>query len=377
LPRVVPHYAIKCNPDKRLLRRLQESGCCFDCATMEEVQRVLTLGARPQDVVWSHPCKLRSHLRYVRTKNVNLMSFDNEQELVKVAAEFPDARLLMRLVCEDSTAQCPMSLKFGAQRDEWKSLVATAHQLGLNLVGVSFHVGSGCKEPMSFQGALRDASEVFAMANEFGFEMDVLDIGGGFPGEQLPGHVTFAELASVISEQLERYFAAERFPDLRVIAEPGRFLACTVASLLTKVFAKAEVAAAVPTPKAQPKEDGEEKAKDQTSEMLQPSFRYYLNDGLYGSFNCLLYDHADVKPEILSTTPSALASLGPNRQCCLFGPTCDGFDVVMKDHSMPEVNEGAWLLWRNMGAYTSAAGSKFNGFPGPKVWYYEGWGHGS
>lgn len=363
LPRVVPHYAVKCNPDKKMLQRLSQSGCNFDCATMEEIARVLALGASPDDIVFSHPCKLRSHLRFAQQKGVRLMSFDNAVELRKVAAEFPGARLLLRVVCDDSSAQCPMSLKFGAARNEWVPLLDLAVELGLNFVGVSFHVGSGCKEPDSFLRAVGDAREIIKLAMDRGFQAEVLDIGGGFPGSDSPD-VTFATLAARISEALDQFFPDNEWPELLVMAEPGRFFASSSASLLTKVFAKA----VLPTG-----ENVDDVSCDVTVDTSVPtalgsgveSFRYYLNDGLYGSFNCILYDHATVEPELIKL------AAGPPKPCCMFGPTCDGFDMILKDTKVPELDEGDWLLWRNMGAYTVAAGSGFNGFPPAKVWYYD------
>jgi len=345
LPRVVPHYAVKCNPDAKFLRELRVAGCSFDCATLEEINQALAIGASPDNIVFSHPCKLRSHLQYAKARGVRLMSFDNAIELRKVAAEFPGASLLLRLICEDASAQCPMSSKFGAARGDWDELLADAAELQLRVVGVSFHVGSGCKDPRSFEKALYDSNEVFGLARARGFEMNVLDVGGGFPGVDT-AEVAFEPLASNVAKQLDKHFPAELFPDLRIIAEPGRFFACSAVSLLTKVFAKAQPHMG--------NAGGEGDA----------NFRYYLNDGVYGSFNCIVYDHAKVEPELLKPTGAT------PKPCSVFGPTCDGFDLVLQNYLMPELQEGDWLLWRNMGAYTSAAGSKFNGFPLPRVFYF-------
>lgn len=337
LPRVRPHYAVKCNPEPALLKELKDGGCGFDCATKNEIEIALSMGVSADDIVFSHPCKLRSHLRYAAEKGVRLMSFDNASELVKISCECPQAKLLLRLVCDDSNAQCPMSQKFGAGRESWVSLLDLCAALKLNFAGVSFHVGSGCREPRSFEKALRDSREVFQEAHRRGYRPDVLDIGGGYPS--CPS--AFKSIAAVISEQLEAHFPQD---SLRIIAEPGRFLAAGAGSLLTKVFAKS----------CQPGPLGSD----------GPCFRYYLNDGLYGSFNCVLYDHAEVIPELLEPR----APEATKRRCCIFGPTCDGFDVILQDHLMAELDEGSWLLWRNMGAYTSAAGSEFNGFPKAIVW---------
>lgn len=342
LPAIQPHYAVKCNPDKKLIQALNCCGAGFDCATAAEIDLVLSLGVDPQNIVYSNPIKPRSHLRHSAKKNVKLMSFDNESELHKIAKESPEAGLLLRLVCEDKDAQCPMSMKFGASRTQWPALISLAKELELSIVGVSFHVGSGCKEPNAFKVALHDARDVFALATEHGFDPNVLDMGGGFPGLDNDGDVSFASIAETISTELGHFFPTSDFPGLKVIAEPGRFFACTTCTLITKVMARMKI------------ETDNEKT----------SFRYYLNDGLYGSFNCVLYDHAEVHPELLVSKEEPLS------KCCLFGPTCDGFDVIMKEHFLPELEEGEHIMWRDMGAYTSAAASKFNGFSKPRVWYY-------
>jgi ornithine decarboxylase len=340
LPQVQPHYAMKCNPDKRILQELWCSGCGFDCATQAEIQSVLSLGVDPDDIVYSHPCKPRGHIRFARSVGVSKMSFDNTAELQKIHSEFPDAKLLLRLVCEDATAQCPMSSKFGASKKVWFALLDLVVQLKLDLVGVSFHVGSGCRDPESFERALMDAKEIFKMANERGIHLTLLDIGGGFPGDA----DTFSYLAPMIAEKLNLLFPSYEHEDLKVIAEPGRFFASRSCHLLTKVHAKAKLEGP----------DGEHVC------------RYYINDGLYGSFNCIIFDHVTVVPEPLHETPPSVADL----KCTIFGPTCDGFDVIMSNYVMRELDEGDWLLWRNMGAYTSAAGSLFNGFPLATPWYY-------
>eukprot|EP00434_Breviolum_minutum_P032959 symbB.v1.2.029156.t1/scaffold3143.1/size62517/5 len=339
LPHVRPHYAVKCCPDKQVIKQLLEGGCGFDCATMQEINTVLALGVSPQDIVYSHPCKPRSHIAFAKSQGISLMSFDNDVELRKVAAVYPEAQLLLRVVCEDSTAQCPMSLKFGAKSGTWKELLRMIQELKLNLAGVSFHVGSGCKDPESFETALTDAKE------EQGMEaLRVLDIGGGYPGDR----AGFEAIAPSIAEKLARLFPPSEYPELTIISEPGRFFAAQTAHLLTKAYAKAKLP-----------------ATDGTNEQV---CRYYLNDGLYGSFNCIIYDHVSVHPEPL------MSEGRPEVPCALFGPTCDGlgtrFDVILEKHMMPEVEEGEWILWRNMGAYTSAAGCNFNGFPLAKAWYY-------
>lgn len=340
LPRVEPFYAVKCNSHPTLVNVLwgiwQEWGYGgFDCASPVEMDTVQSLGVPlPDHVVYANPCKQGSAVEHARTAGVKWVVFDNSEELLKMQRLYPTAELLLRVQTDDSLAQCPLSNKFGASVSGCAGLLAHAKALGLNVVGVSFHVGSGCSEVGAFRSALARARAVFDEAINHGFEPTLLDIGGGFPGWDEPGNATFADHAADITEVLEELFPSR---STRVIAEPGRFFAATSQALLTTVVSVADAA---------------------------HGFRYYLNDGLYGSFNCLLYDHAEVPKPIILRDERVLDSVsaGPDLPCTVFGPTCDGFDVVSEKLSLPKLQVGDRLLFKDMGAYTSAASTSFNGF---------------
>lgn len=356
LPRVAPHYAVKCNADKNLMQRLHELGCSFDCATMEEVHRAFKVGAAPDDVFFSQPCKLRTHLRFARARRVTLMSFADASELRKVAAECPDARLLLRISASDTDT----ALHFGAPREQWAALLGLAKELRLCVAGISVAGGAGRLEQGALSRLLSEAREVFALAEVAALEL--LDLGGGFPGDGTDGE-RFREVAASMHLTLEEQFPASAFPQLRIMAEPGSFFTGNSASLLTKVCAKAELPSSSRPSSAEEVDEEEEEEVGCMPEEASPCFKYYVNDGLYGSFNCVLYDQREVEPEVL--TPNC----NPERRCSISGPESGGFDTIVGNHRMPELHEGDWLLWRNMGA-CSGAGSKKTGSPRTKIWYY-------
>ncbi|CEM03971.1 unnamed protein product [Vitrella brassicaformis CCMP3155] len=344
LPKITPYYAVKCNPDPVLVRVLAALGARFDCASQNEIRQVLDLGAQGSDIVYANPCKQVSGLAYARQHNVQLMTFDNQDELHKIAAHHPSSSLLLRIQTDDTHAVCPMSCKFGAPEQSWRVLLQCAKALNLSVVGVCFHVGSGCKQKGAFSRALRDARRLFDLGVGAGFDMRVLDIGGGFPcevedGGVCEGVVTFPEMAREITDTLDELFDK----DVQVIAEPGRYFAGACHTLAVRVFAR--------------------RAPTETT-ADEGRYLYYVNDGLYGSFNCLLYDHATVTPELLREHDG-----GPVYRSTVFGPTCDGFDVILKDVMLPIIEMDEWLVFRNMGAYTTAACSTFNGFSKPKPFY--------
>lgn len=188
--RVVPYYAIKCNPDPAIVRTLMSLGCNFDCASRGEITLVQQISSTlPDDVprpeiIYANPCKGRGHVIDAVCRGVRMMTFDNVAEIQKCASVSKKIQLIMRIITDDSGSQCRLSSKFGAPPQHWPILLAEAKRCGLDVVGVSFHVGSGCRDATRYEMALRDCKNLFEMAKrDYGFEMTLLDIGGGFPGE--------------------------------------------------------------------------------------------------------------------------------------------------------------------------------------------------
>lgn len=186
LPRVEPHYAVKCNTDSMLLKLLAYLGAGFDCASKNEIQRVLDLGVAPHRIIFANPCKQASYIKYAYKVGVEYMTFDNELELYKIKEHHPNAKCVLRIITNDEDAVCRFSMKFGADMDTSLKLIETAVALDLDLVGVSFHVGSGQMSPKAFTEAIKNARQLFDYAREnFGLKFHLLDLGGGYPGNQM------------------------------------------------------------------------------------------------------------------------------------------------------------------------------------------------
>lgn len=349
LPRVTPFYAVKCNDDYAVLKLLADMGTNFDCASKAEIMKVLDLGVDPSRIIYANPCKQNSFIKYAAKKNVAMMTFDNEDELHKVKALFPDAKLVLRILpTSNFKVQCELGNKYGCHPDKARHLLEAARNLGLNVMGVSFHVGSGCEEAEAFAVAIQQARTVFDLALDMGFNMTLLDIGGGFPGQQ-SAPIPFSEIAHVVSEALDQYFPASEGVD--IIAEPGRYFVASAFTLTVNIIAKRVVT--------------KEKTNDDDPMNNQgPAMMYYVNDGVYGSFNCLLFDHAKVEVSTLQESEERPYSSS------VWGPTCDGLDCILEDCPLPELRVGQWLFFRDMGAYTMSAASTFNGMPPPQKYYY-------
>ena len=189
-PRVVPYYAVKCNPDPAIVRTLMSLGCNFDCASrgeialVQQISQMLPADVPRPEIIYANPCKGRGHVIDAVCRGVRMVTFDNVAEVQKCASVSKKIQLIMRIITDDSGSQCRLSSKFGAPPQHWPILLAEARRCGLEVVGVSFHVGSGCRDATRYEMALKDCKKLFEMAKrDYGFEMNLLDIGGGFPGE--------------------------------------------------------------------------------------------------------------------------------------------------------------------------------------------------
>lgn len=346
LPRVKPFYAVKCNDDMGVLTVLSKLGTGFDCASKAEIQKVLDLNVAPERIVYANPCKQLSHIKYAAKHDVSLMTFDNMDELYKVKSAYPSARLVIRILPPDDTkARCQFGMKYGAHPKDVPALLKTAKDLDLNVVGVSFHVGSDCYDAACFGAAVASARTVFDLGTKAGYNFDLLDIGGGFPGQE-SAKISFEEICRQLRPALDVYFPESM--NVEIISEPGRFFVASAFTLATNIISKRCI--------SKHNKGGKEEEEE--------SFMYYINDGVYGSFNCLLYDHAEVEPTFLEEHEDA-----NKYKSSVWGPTCDGLDQILKSYPMPEMQVGDWIIFKDMGAYTMCAASNFNGMPKPRCYY--------
>jgi len=300
------YYAVKCNPSPILLEYIASLGIKFDCASKKEIEEVLKISPA-SSIVYANPCKSIDHIQYAKEHEVPLLVFDSDCELDKIKEYYPKCQLLLRIWVKNTTGS-PLSKKFGAKNA--LPLLKRAQELELNVVGISFHVGSPCTEPSLYYDALKQCHDIIKVAPY----LEVIDIGGGFKLDN------FQECAAEVRRGMEL------LPGKRFIAEVGRFLVETSHTLYVQVICK--------------KKEGNQRI-------------YYINDGVYGSFNCKLLDHAT---PILKTIKQ-----GELFSSTVYGPTCDSIDIVDECH-LPELDVGDTIFIEKMGAYTNASSSPFNGF---------------
>ena len=339
LPRVQAYYAVKANADPMIVRTLYEEGASFDVASMPEFQLVHENikdlpAAQRQDFIWdkiiyANPIKTPKTLEEL-DQFKPLVTYDNSEEIKKIKRHAPRAGLVLRVRVPNTGSVVELSSKFGASPGEAVDLIDAAFKAGLTVEGLSFHVGSQCSNFTNYVQSLQSMAGIFQEAWDRGYpQVKILDIGGGFPAPYDEHVRPFKQLAKLLNSEFKRLFA----PDIEILAEPGRFLVATAATLVAEIIGKAV-------------RDGK--------------LCYYINDGVYHTFSGVIFDHIQYHLKAFRD--------GPTQICSVFGPTCDALDTISLAETLPEDLEIGDLLYsQNVGAYTHASSTYFNGFPPAKV----------
>lgn len=333
LPRVQCYFAIKANNHPEIVKTLFEEGASFDVASWNEF---MTVYENIQDwpeaerdhfvwdkIIFANTIKDRHTLAKIKPYKP-LMTYDNEAELHKIKAHCDTAGVVLRLRVPDVGSQVEMASKFGCDPGEALGLLLKAKELGLKVEGLSFHVGSQCTHFDNYVNALDICAGITQEAKQHGILIDFIDMGGGWPVPMGEGTPTFEKLAAIINAELERHFP----PEIQIAAEPGRFLVATAGTLVTEIIGKA-------------RRDGK--------------LFYHINDGVYHTFSGVVYDHWIPNFRALKD--------GPTEVVAVVGPTCDSFDKISTAELLPSTLEiGDFLVTTDIGAYSSASSTHFNGF---------------
>lgn len=329
LPRVKPFYAVKSNSHPFILKTFADAGGCFDVASVHEMKTLLDMGVSPDRMIFANTVKTPEALKFAITHGINLMTFDSEYELNKIAHYAPGAKVLVRIKVPNIGSMVELSLKFGAEPPDAIPFLIKAIRLNLKPVGISFHVGSQNIHIENYLDALEITSIIFKDAHLKQIPLEILDIGGGFPIKHFDYEKDlFAITAASINKELNRLF-----PDnIQIIAEPGRVLCGPAGILVMKIIGKS---------------------------IRNNKHWYYLDDGVYGSLSGIVYDHCKYQYKVLKKGITQITTLA--------GPTCDSFDIISTSEELPELDIGDIVYVENIGAYSWATATNFNGLPLAKV----------
>jgi ornithine decarboxylase len=338
LPRVQAYFAVKANSDPGIVETFYKAGASFDVASMAEFrlvhENIKNLPEKQrQDYIWdkiiyANPIKDIATLQEL-DQYKPLVTYDNHAEIGKLKKYAPKAGLVLRIRVPNTGAVVELSSKFGASSGEAFDLIESAFKAGLTVEGLSFHVGSQCTNFANYVQAINLSASIFKECHSRGYpQVKILDIGGGFPTAYDQHVKPFEQLAKTINTELDRLFPK----DMEILAEPGRFLVASAATAVSQVIGKAV-------------RDGKQ--------------CYYINDGIYHTFSGVIFDHIQYHFKAFKN--------GPTQICSVFGPTCDALDTISLAEELPDLELGDLIYSENVGAYTHASSTYFNGFPPAKV----------
>ncbi len=329
LPRVEPFYAVKANANGEVLKTLAAAGASFDVASTAEVHAVLAAGGNADRMIFANTIKPPVAIAEAGKLGIDLMTYDSEYELDKIAEHCPGARVLVRIKVPNVGSIVELSLKFGVEPADAMALLIKARKMDLKPVGVSFHVGSQCTRIDNYIQSLEMAAIIVRDAQLKQLPLEIVDIGGGFPIAHADWEGDpFDSAAATIRKEINRLFS----PNIRVIAEPGRFLVGPAVTLVMRVIGKA---------------------------IRENKHWYYLDDGLYGSLSGQVFDHAKYQFKVTRNGRRQLSTLA--------GPTCDSLDIIAVGEDLPELEIGDIVYVENVGAYSTATATNFNGLAPAKV----------
>src|SRR3989440_6530861 len=326
MPRVRPHYAVKANPDRRVLKALLQEGCGFEIASTAELDLLLGLGVPAAEVFYSNPVKSRDSIAYAASKGVEWFVIDSLDELRRVFEVKHDAKQYLRIAAPNIGSDWPLSGKFGAGAADAREIVTVAAKLGADLAGVTFHVGSQCRNPENWRVALETAKNVFEQMTKAGVWARLLNIGGGGSVRDVKTNPSVAGTGEGGEEGLQGLP-----PDVAGIARPRRSLVSDAGYFVCRVLGTA----------------------------TRAGKRWmHWDAGLFGG---VIESSEGLKYRIRTERS------GPDIPWTVGGPTCDSVDIVMRDEPLPsDLQEGDFVYIKNAGAYTTAYASHFNGFPLPE-----------
>ena len=339
------YYAVKANPQDKIISMLAELGAHFDIASRYELNQVLRLGVAPERLSYGNTIKKERDVEYFYEKGVRLFATDSKEDLKTIAEKAPGSKVYVRILVENtSSADWPLSRKFGCHPDMAYDLLIQARDTGLIPYGISFHVGSQQRDIGQWNEALVKTRYLMdSLEEEEDIKLQMINMGGGFPAHYITPANELEDYATEITRYLEEDFGEDR---PRIILEPGRSLVGDSGTLGAEVVMVSK--------------------KTNTALFKWVYLDAGVMNGLFETIN------ESIKYPIVTSKDMPGAKTG---QVVLAGPTCDSMDIMYEDYKylLPKsLKVGDRVYFLSTGAYTSSYASiEFNGFPPIKTYILE------
>ena len=336
------YYAVKANPNTKIIKLLNRLGSSFDCASIEEIKSCIKARVSPKKISFGSTIKKEIDIKKAYKLGVNLFAFDSHEELIKIAKKAPGVNVFCRLMVPNGGAEWPLSKKFGCSNKTAEKLILKAKEIGLRPIGVSFHVGSQQLSLETWQKAIAYASNIFKSLSKKKVILSFLNLGGGMPTTYKNKVYNCKIYSSKILKSINTNFG--NLKPIRIIIEPGRFLVANAGVIETEVILVS--------------------SRDQYNKKRW----VYIDVGRYNGL-------AETEGEAIHYEIKAKVSKKVKKEnFILAGPTCDGHDVIYKKKEciLPSnLKSGDKLRILSAGAYTTVYSSNFNGIKNISEYFIE------
>lgn len=333
MPECVVHYAVKANPEPAVLELLVDLGSSFDCASVQEIESVLEAGADAASISYGNTIKKERDIAAAFALGVRLFATDSFSDVEKIARAAPGAQVFCRILTDGDGAEWPLSRKFGCDAEMAVDVLLSARELGLDPIGVSFHVGSQMTQIDAWDTPLAEVARIFETARHEGLHLSLVNLGGGLPAKYVRDVPSRGAFGRAIMTSVRRHLGSG---PIRLIVEPGRGLAADSGVIRAEVVGIAR------------------KGGSDTNRWV------FLDVGKFGGL-------AETMDEAIRYRITTDKDGGETSPCVVAGPTCDSADVLYEKtpYELPEdLAEGDFVYFHGAGAYTATYSAvAFNGFP--------------
>lgn len=324
------YYAIKANPDLKILKILRDENCGFEVASINELNSVLKIKVNPSLIISSNPIKAPEFINYAYKNKVRIFAFDSKIEIDKLSKFAPRSKVYARLEVSNIGSEWPLTKKFGLHFNNIIPLLKYAKKKGLVPLGLMFHVGSQCLNKTNWLKALKKCSLIFKLTNKQKLNLKLINIGGGLPIKHIEKVVPkIEEIGHEVNKKIKKLFPES----IRIMIEPGRAMVGNAAILVTSVIGK---------------------AKRKNTNWL------YLDTGV---FHGLMETVGGIKYKLKTERK------GNFKKYILAGPSCDSFDKMFSCNLPDNLKIGDKIYIIDAGAYTTVYASHFDGFIPPKTYF--------
>ena len=341
-------FSVKSNSNRSALRALANLGSGFDIVSGGELQRVIAAGGDPRRCVFAGVGKTEDEIEFALRQGIYSFNAESEPELQRINRVAARLKKIAPVALRvnpgvDACTHAKITTgtyenKFGIQFEQVEGVYARASKLkNLRLRGLQMHIGSQITEATPFEQAVRKVLPLLKRLQEK-YPLEFFSVGGGLGIVYKPalasGAAAWWKTSAAKNILTPQKYAGRLVPllqplRLKILIEPGRFIAGNAGILVTRVeFVK--------------------KTGRKNFVIVDAAMNDLIRPAFYDAYH-----------EIVPLTRKNGVQISSD----VVGPICESSDFFCKDRPLPKAGEGDYLALLSAGAYGFAQASNYNTRP--------------